>query len=144
MKEHKTLTDTQLSYVIGNTYEAGADTTIITLQVFTLAAVLHQDMVKILQDEIDHVVGRDRIPTFEDTEQMPYLVVFVKEVYRWRPVLPEGVPYAVTADDEYMGYHIFKGTTVGHWVISLDKDMSPNADNFEPERVLKKLDLLYS
>lgn len=146
MKEHKALTDTQLSYVIGNTYEAGADTTTMTLQVFTLAAVLHPDKVRILQEEIDRVVGRERLPTFEDTEKMPYLAAFVKEVHRWRPVLPGGVPHAVTADDEYMGYHIPKGATVvgGHWAISMDEEMYCNADNFEPERFLKNPDLPYS
>lgn len=146
MKEHKALTDTQLSYVVGNTYEAGSDTTTMTLQVFTLAAVLHQDKVKILQDEIDSVVGRDRLPTFEDTEKMPYLAAFVKEVHRWRPVLPGGVPHAVTADDEYMGYHIPKGATIvgGHWAISMDEKMYPNPDAFEPERFLRNPDLPYS
>ena len=146
MKEHKALTDVQLSYVIGNTYEAGADTTTMTLQVFTLACVLHPDKVKILQDEIDSVVGRERLPTFDDTEEMPYLSAFVKEVHRWRPVLPGGVPHAVTADDEYMGYHIPKGATVvgGHWAISMDEELYPNADAFEPERFLKNPDLPFS
>ncbi|CAI6237227.1 unnamed protein product [Periconia digitata] len=146
MKEHKALTDTQLSYVIGNTYEAGADTTTMTLQVFTLACVLHQDKVKILQDEIDRVVGRDRLPTFEDTEKMPYLLAFVKEVHRWRPVLPGGVPHAVTEDDNYMGYHIPKGSTIvgGHWAISMDEELYPNPDKFEPERFLENPDLPFS
>ncbi|KAL8725034.1 MAG: hypothetical protein Q9166_007609 [cf. Caloplaca sp. 2 TL-2023] len=118
MKEHKALTDMQLSYVIGNTYEAGADTTTMTLQIFTLAAVLHQDKIRILQEEIDRVVDQ----------------------------LPGGVPHAVTADNEYMGYHIPKGATVagGHWAISMDEEMNPNADNFEPERFLKNPDLAYS
>ncbi|KAK4553134.1 hypothetical protein LTR86_009861 [Recurvomyces mirabilis] len=146
MKEHKDLTDLQLSYVIGNTYEAGADTTTMTLQVFTLAAVLHPDKVKILQDEIDGIVGRDRLPTFDDVDKMPYLLAFVKEVHRWRPVLPGGVPHAVTAADEYMGYHIPKDSTIvgGHWAISMDEDMYPNADDFEPDRFIQDPDLPYS
>lgn len=146
MKEHKALTDTQLSYVIGNTYEAGADTTTMTLQVFTLAAVLHPEKIAILKEEIERVVGRTRLPTFKDTEQMPYLAAFVKEVHRWRPVLPGGVPHAVTADDEFMGYHIPKGATIvgGHWAISMDKEMYPDPDKFEPERFLKDPDLPYS
>lgn len=146
MKDHRSLTDTQLSYVIGNTYEAGADTTTMTLQVFTLATVLHQDKMRILQAEIDGVVGRDRLPTFEDTEKMPYLAAYVKEVHRWRPVLPGGVPHAVTADDEYMGYRIPKGATIvaGHWAISMDEDMYPNSDEFLPERFLENPDLPYS
>lgn len=146
MKDHKALTDMQLSYVVGNTYEAGADTTTMTLQVFTLAAVLHPEKCRILQDEIDSVTGRDRLPTFEDTEKMPYLAAFVKEVHRWRPVLPGGVPHAVTADDTFMGYHIPKGATIvpGHWAMSMDEHMYPDPDAFEPERFLKDADLPYS
>ncbi|KAL4912433.1 cytochrome P450 [Aspergillus aurantiobrunneus] len=146
MKEHKALTDMQLSYVVGNTYEAGSDTTTMTMQVFTLAAVLHPDKVRILQDEIDRIVGRDRLPTFEDTEQMPYLLAFIKEVHRWRPVLPGGVAHAVTADDEFMGWHIPKGATVvpGHWAISMDEELYPNPDEFRPERFLENPDLPYS
>lgn len=146
MKDHKALTDMQLSYVVGNTYEAGADTTTMTLQVFTLAAVLHPEKCRILQNEIDSVTGRDRIPTFEDTEKMPYLAAFVKEVHRWRPVLPGGVPHAVTADDTFMGYHIPKGATIvpGHWAMSMDENMYPNPDAFKPERFLKDPELPYS
>ncbi|KAJ5196753.1 hypothetical protein N7449_007232 [Penicillium cf. viridicatum] len=146
MKDHRSLTNTELSYVIGNTYEAGADTTTMTLQVFTLAAVLHPDKVRILQAEVDQVVGRDRLPTFEDTEKMPYLAAFVKEVHRWRPVLPGGVPHAVTADDKFMGYHIPKGATIvaGHWAISMDEEMYPNPDEFMPERFLENPDLPHS
>ncbi|KAL1861563.1 hypothetical protein Daus18300_008826 [Diaporthe australafricana] len=146
IKDHKALTDMQLSYVVGNTYEAGADTTTMTLQVFTLAAVLHPEKCRILQNEIDSVTGRERLPTFEDTEKMPYLAAFVKEVHRWRPVLPGGVPHAVTADDTFMGYHIPKGATIvpGHWAMSMDEEMYPNPDAFEPERFLKDPDLPYS
>ncbi|KAF2219786.1 cytochrome P450 [Elsinoe ampelina] len=146
MKEHKALTDTQLSYVIGNTYEAGSDTTTMTLQVFTLAAVLHPEKVKILQEEIDRVTGRDRLPSFDDVDQMPYLLAFIKEVHRWRPVLPGGVPHAVTADDVYLGYHIPKGATIvpGHWAISMDEEMYPNPDEFRPERFIEDPDLPYS
>ncbi|POS75720.1 hypothetical protein DHEL01_v205884 [Diaporthe helianthi] len=146
MKDHKALTDIQLCYVVGNTYEAGADTTTMTLQVFTLAAVLHPEKCRILQDEIDSVTGRDRLPTFEDTEKMPYLAAFVKEVHRWRPVLPGGVPHAVTADDTFLGYHIPKGATIvpGNWAMSMDEQMYPNPDAFEPERFLRDPDLPYS
>lgn len=117
-----------------------------TLQVFTLAAVLHPEKCRILQDEIDSVTGRERLPTFDDTEKMPYLAAFVKEVHRWRPVLPGGVPHAVTADDTFMGYHIPKGATIvpGHWAMSMDQEMYPNPDAFEPERFLRDPELPYS
>lgn len=45
-----------------------------------------------------------------------------------------------------MGYHIPKGATVigGHWAISMDENMYPDPDGFEPERFLKNPTLPYS
>lgn len=77
---------------------------------------------------------------------MLYLAAFVKEVYRWRPVLPGGVPHGVTADDEFMGYYIPKGATivVGYRAILMDKEMYLNPDEFMPKRFLENPDLPYS
>lgn len=36
------------------------------------------------QNEIDEVVGRDRIPTFADADSLPYIRVMVRETLRWR------------------------------------------------------------
>ena len=35
-----------------------------------------------MQDEIDRVVGTDRLPEFEDREYLPYTECVIKEVYR--------------------------------------------------------------
>jgi hypothetical protein len=40
-----------------------------------------------IQEELDNVVGRDRLPTFDDEPFLPYLVAFIKEVTR-RACLP--------------------------------------------------------
>jgi cytochrome P450 len=53
-----------------------------------LAMVLHPEAQKRAQDEIDSVVGRDRLPTFQDYEQLPYVRALVKETMRWRGVAP--------------------------------------------------------
>lgn len=34
------------------------------------------------QDELDKVVGRGRIPTFDDEKSLPYLVALIKETLR--------------------------------------------------------------
>lgn len=39
------------------------------------------------QEEVDAVVGRDRLPTFDDFEELHYIRAMVKEVLRWRPVV---------------------------------------------------------
>jgi cytochrome P450 len=40
------------------------------------------------QQEIDHVVGRGRLPDFGDFEQLPYIQALIKEVGRWHSVVP--------------------------------------------------------
>jgi len=62
--------------------------------------------------EIDSVVGRDRLPTFEDRERLPYLAALTKEIMRCHPVVPMCLPHATLEDDLHDGYFIPKGTIV--------------------------------
>ena len=52
--------------------------------------ILHPEAQKKAQEEIDRVVGRDRLPSFRDYEHLPYIRAMVKEVMRWRGVAPLG------------------------------------------------------
>ena len=52
--------------------------------------ILHPEAQKKAQEEIDRVVGRDRLPSFRDYEHLPYVRAMVKEVMRWRGVAPLG------------------------------------------------------
>ena len=42
------------------------------------------------QEEIDRVIGSDRLPNFEDEPRLPYEGALVKEVFRWHQVAPFG------------------------------------------------------
>lgn len=64
------------------------------------------------QEELDFVVGPDRLPTFEDKGSLPYIEAIILECLRWMPVLPLGVPHRVLIEDEYRGYRIPKGTII--------------------------------
>lgn len=55
-----------------------------------LALTLYPDVKKLAQAELDSVVGRDRLPTFDDRIRLPYIDAFCKEVLRWHMVLPLG------------------------------------------------------
>ena len=59
--------------------------------------VLHPDVYKKAQEEIDRVVGSDRAPEFDDLEQMPYMQALLKEVHRFRPNAPL-IPRSATED----------------------------------------------
>ena len=70
---------------------AGADTTLSTVQSFILAMLLYPEVQKKAQEELDRVVGTDRLPTFADRDNLPYLEALVSEVHRWMPVSPMGM-----------------------------------------------------
>lgn len=55
-----------------------------------LALTLYPDVKKRAQRELDSVLGRDRLPTFDDRPRLPYIDALCKEVLRWRMVVPLG------------------------------------------------------
>lgn len=61
---------------------AGVETSRGTLAVFFLAMVRNTDVYKKAQEEIDRVVGRERLPDFSDRESLPYLDALLEEVFR--------------------------------------------------------------
>ncbi|KAH9856137.1 cytochrome P450 [Lenzites betulinus] len=123
-------------------YAGGADTTVSAEQSFILAAAFYPAMQKKAQEELDAVVGTDRLPTCADLDsaQLPYLYAFFLEVLRWNPVAPNGIPRAVLEDDYYNGYYIPKGTTIliNQWKLLHDPDTYSNPFEFNPDRFLAK------
>ena len=65
--------------------------TVSALRVLFVAILLHPDIQMRAQEELDFVVGRGRLPTFEDRPKLPFVDAVCKEVLRWRPVTPAGM-----------------------------------------------------
>ena len=82
------------------------------MQIFWLAITLYPDIQKRAHEELDNVIGAERLPELEDRESLPYINAIIMECLRWHPVVPIGVPHRCVADDEYKGYFIPKGTVV--------------------------------
>jgi cytochrome P450 len=57
---------------------------------FMLAMIACPDKQRRCQEELDVVVGRSRVPTFKDWDNLPYVRATVREILRWRTVLPLG------------------------------------------------------
>ncbi|KAF8921828.1 cytochrome P450 [Mucidula mucida] len=88
--------------------------------------------------ELDAVVGRDRIPNFEDKENLPFMNAIFMEAMRWRPVLQLAVAHACLSDDVFEGYLIPGGATVlgNAWGILHDEKVYHNAEAFNPDRFM--------
>ena len=82
------------------------------LSTFVLLMMLHPDVQRQAQEELDRVIGGDRLPDFQDHNSLPYLHALLREVLRWHIVTPIALPHRTVADDEYNGYFIPAGTVV--------------------------------
>ena len=105
-----------------------------------LAMVAFPETQKRAQAELDSVVGHSRIPSFSDLPSLPYLRAMVKEVLRWRSVLPVGIPHCSIEDDWYEGMFIPKGTMCLVNVEVCNHDPAIYGDDatlFDPARHLK-------
>jgi len=67
--------------------------------------VLFPDVQKRIQAELDAVVGRKRLPTFEDRASLPYLDATIKESLRFHPPTPLGIAHRLVEDDVVQGDH---------------------------------------
>jgi cytochrome P450 len=65
--------------------------------------VLFPDVQKRVQAELDAVVGRKRLPTFEDRASLPYLEATIKESLRFHPPTPLGIAHRLSEDDVVQG-----------------------------------------
>lgn len=64
--------------------------TVAAISSFYLAMALFPEVQKKAQDELDRVIGRERLPRMKDREDLPYIEAVIKETLRWRPVAPTG------------------------------------------------------
>lgn len=58
-----------------------------------LAMAKYPDIQRKAQAELDNVIGKDRLPDFNDRPSMPYLEAMLKETLRWGTVTPLGILY---------------------------------------------------
>ncbi|KAI0325904.1 cytochrome P450 [Cubamyces sp. BRFM 1775] len=121
------------------TFIAGADTTIGTFQAFFLAMLLHPEAQKRVQEELDAIVGPERLPKLSDRPSLPYVNAVVKELLRWHTAGPLALPHSTTREDEYRGWRIPSGATVlvNVWGILHDPELYPDPDAFLPDRFIK-------
>ncbi|PWY84768.1 cytochrome P450 oxidoreductase OrdA-like protein [Aspergillus heteromorphus CBS 117.55] len=127
-----------VKWSVGSLYAGGADTTVSTMSSFFLAMALFPEVQRRAKQEIDSVVGSDRLPQFQDRDNLPYINAVVKEALRWHSVVPMGVAHSSTQDDTFEGYFIPKGSSIlsNIWAYTHDPSIYPDPTAFKPERFL--------
>ncbi|TFK48758.1 cytochrome P450 [Heliocybe sulcata] len=130
--------DYTIKWAAAAMYGGGADTTVSSIETFLLLMMLYPEAQKKAQAEIDAIIGNGRLPCSADMGQLPYVEALVKEVLRWHPVAPLGIPHCVKEDNVYKGYFIPKGTAViaNIWGFLHDAKLYTDPMVFKPERFL--------
>ena len=62
-----------------------------------MAMAINPEVQRKAKEELDRVVGTDRLPTIQDRESLPYIEAIYREVFRWTPPLPMTVPHVSEA-----------------------------------------------
>ncbi|KAG5800528.1 hypothetical protein H9Q69_000415 [Fusarium xylarioides] len=120
-------------------YAGGADTTVSSIRGFVLAMLLFPEVQRKAQQEIDSVVGTERLPQFEDRDNLPYVDALIKESLRWIPVTPMGVAHSADEDIHYKDLFIPKGATFlpATWWFLHDPAIYSDPSSFDPDRYLE-------
>ncbi|KAH8690781.1 cytochrome P450 [Talaromyces proteolyticus] len=119
-------------------YGGGADTIISTLKCCFLALILNPEVQRRAQEEIDRVVGSERLPTAKDRDNLPYVDAIVKETLRWQPIAPLGLPHTADQDDVVEGFLIPKGAILlaNIWLFNHDPSIYNDPSIFNPSRFM--------
>ncbi|XP_039032524.1 cytochrome P450 CYP736A12-like [Hibiscus syriacus] len=118
---------------------ASFDTSAVVI-VWAFSEILRHPRVMIrLQQELEAVVGRNRLVEESDLSKLLYLDMVVKESMRLHPVAPFLVPRESMEDVIVDGYFIPKKSRilVNTWSMARDRSIwSANAEEFLPERFI--------
>ncbi|KAI1840835.1 hypothetical protein JX266_012983 [Neoarthrinium moseri] len=130
----------ELALDIGIMADAAMDASTETLCWFLVACVTDTTgFMAEAQLYLDEVVGRDRLPTFNDRPRLPYIDAIVEEVLRWRPAGAAGVPHYTKVGSTYKGYRIPANSVViaNHWAITREETVfGTDVESFRPSRWL--------
>ncbi|RLN33027.1 flavonoid 3' [Panicum miliaceum] len=90
-------------------------------------------------EELNHVIGLDRLVTEKDLSHLPYIEAVLKETMRMHPAAPMLAPHQAVEDACVDGYDILAGTVVfiNVWGISRDPALWDAPEEFRPERFLE-------
>ncbi|KAJ8023487.1 Vitamin D 25-hydroxylase [Holothuria leucospilota] len=138
MEESEVYKHLNLVWCVNDLFGAGTETTAGTLRWAFLYMVLYPNVQKRIQDELDCVVGRGRMPVLRDKENLPYVEAAIQEINRHADIGPMGVAHATTEETQLLGYTIPKGTLTmaNAHLCHFNEEYFENPRQFNPDRFI--------
>ncbi|CAN0877497.1 Cytochrome P450 98A2 [Linum grandiflorum] len=140
LKEKYDLSDDTIIGLLWDMITAGTDTTAISSEWAMAEIVKHPRVQQKLHDEMDGVIGFERVMTESDFSSLTYLQCVVKEALRLHPPTPLMLPHRSNANVKIGGYDIPKGSNVhvNVWAVARDPAVWKEPLEFKPERFLEE------
>ncbi|XP_009770873.1 cytochrome P450 71AU50-like [Nicotiana tabacum] len=115
---------------------ASMDTSSTTIEWILTELLRHPEVMKKLQNELEQVVGKNRMVEESDLKNLQYLDMVIKEGCRLHPVAPLLLPHESIEDCTVDGFHLPKGSRLllNVWAIGRDSDTWLEPEKFKPER----------
>ncbi|KAK3412021.1 hypothetical protein EUGRSUZ_I00773 [Eucalyptus grandis] len=115
---------------------AGTDTSSLTLEWIMTNLLNNPEKLEKARNEIDSVIGHDRLVEESDVSNLPYLQCIILETLRLNTTVPLLVPHASSADCTIGGYFVPRDTIVlvNAWAIHRDREVWEDPLSFKPER----------
>ncbi|XAR68564.1 3,9-dihydroxypterocarpan 6A-monooxygenase [Bertholletia excelsa] len=133
------LTKENIKAFIMDVFFGGTDTSAITMEWALAELINHPNLMEKAQQEIDTVVGKNRLVEESDIPKLSYLQAIVKETLRLHPASPIINRQSCEAST-VMGYHVPARTQlfVNVWALGRDPAHWTNPLEFDPGRFMGK------
>ncbi|XP_024031112.1 cytochrome P450 93A3 [Morus notabilis] len=131
------LTKENINAYVMNIFGAGTETQAVTMEWALSELISHPNAMSKARQEVDQVVGNNRMVQESDIANLPYIKAVVKETLRLHP----GGPFIAresSKDCEINGYHVPANTRlfINTWAINRDPNHWDDPHEFSPERFL--------
>ncbi|TDZ19400.1 Cytochrome P450 monooxygenase patI [Colletotrichum orbiculare MAFF 240422] len=144
IKSGVSLSYSGLNNFLGGVHMGASDTTATATLTTILFLAKHPDFQEKARIELDRVCGTERMPSWSDFKDLPYVNCILKEGLRMRPIVPSGVPHRSKEDRWYDGMLIPADSTIfiPPATLNYDENYVTDSSTYNPDRYLPTADRL--
>ncbi|KAH9675188.1 cytochrome P450 98A3 [Citrus sinensis] len=140
LQEKYDLSEDTIIGLLWDMITAGMDTTAISTEWGMAELIKNPRVQQKAQEELDRVIGFERVMTETDFSNLPYLQAVAKEALRLHPPTPLMLPHRANANVKIGGYDVPKGSNihVNVWAVARDPAVWKDPLEFRPERFFEE------
>nr|CAJ31114.1 cytochrome P450 [Spodoptera littoralis] len=128
----------QIKQILGDLFSAGMETIKSSLLWMIVFMLRNPDVKRRVQEELDAVIGRERLPAIEDMANLPYTETTILETLRMSNIVPLATTHSPTKDVHLNGYRIPAGSQVIPLIncVHMDPNLWDEPNKFNPSRFM--------